>query len=341
LGIVFDYYQKDTKDLLFAPEQVATMGVPADDHRTYVNIAAMTNKGFDIELTYRNNWGDLGFTGSLALTTYNNKITAIAQGVSFFDYGGSRIGNLTRNMVGQPMSAFFGYQVIGLFQDTTEVKNSPKQDGAAPGFFKYANIDNTTIDTTNGGNRQVIDAKDRTVIGNPNPKYTYGLNLTFTYKGFDLTAFLFGSEGNDIFNYNRYWTDFWPSFQGQKSTDLLYNSWTPTNKGAKTPMASNTSNFSTNTQSTSYYVEDGSYARLKNLQLGYTFPKNALSKLHLNSLRVYVQATNLFTITKYTGLDPEITSFRTNGVFDDRANGVDYGNYPTVKTYLFGFSLGL
>jgi hypothetical protein len=160
------------------------------------------------------------------------------------------------------------------------------------------------------------------------------LNLTFTYKNFDLTAFLYGSQGNDIFNWNRWWLDFWPSFQGQKSTDLLYNSWTPQNLGAKVPKAANKSNFSTNTQSCSYYIEDGSYTRLKNLQLGYTLPKNVVGKLHVSTLRIYVQALNLFTITKYSGLDPEIGG-------DDRAHGVDAGNYPTVRQFLFGINLGL
>ena len=104
-------------------------------------------------------------------------------------------------------------------------------------------------------------------IGNPNPDFTYGLNLVFGIKDFDLTAFFYGSQGNEIFNYNKWWLDFWPSFQGQKSTDLLYNSWTPTNTDATIPMASNKSNFSTNTVSNSYYVEDGSFFRLKNLQI--------------------------------------------------------------------------
>jgi TonB-linked SusC/RagA family outer membrane protein len=338
LGIVLDYYQKDTKDLLYDPEQVATLGVPASSDLGYYNVAAMTNKGLDLELTYRNTWGDLGFTGTAILTTFNNKITKIAQGTPFFDtpFGSGRIGDVNRNMVGHPLGSFFGYQVTGLFRDTNEVKAAPVQDGAEPGFFRYANIDKTTIDTTTtkGQTRQVIDAKDRTFIGSPIPKYTYGLNLTFTYKGIDLTAFLFGSQGNDIYNYNKYWIDFYQTFQGQKSTDLLNNSWTPTNLNAKTPKASAKSNFSTNTQSVSYYVEDGSYLRCKNLQIGYTFPKIAMNKLHIASLRVYVQATNLFTITKYSGLDPEISG-------DPRAAGIDAGNYPTVKQYLFGINLGL
>ncbi len=321
LSMVFDWYTKETKDLLFNPEIPGTVGnadVP------YVNIASMMNKGFDIELAYRNNWGDFGFNGSFVFTTYNNEITSLAKGVTFFDYGGSRIGAFSRNEVGHPMSSFYGYQVAGLFQSTQEVNDAARQDGAAPGFFRFANNNSDTI----------IDPSDRQFIGDPNPKFTYGLNLAFTYKNFDLSAFIYGSYGNDIFNWNKWWIDFWPSFQGQKSQDLLYNSWTPDNTGASTPKASNISNFSTNTQSCSYYIEDGSFLRLKTLQLGYTLPESLLSKAKIKSLRFYVQGVNLFTLTKYSGLDPELGG-------DDRAFGQDLGNYPLVKQFIFGLNLGL
>jgi TonB-linked SusC/RagA family outer membrane protein len=334
IGIKLDWYSKKTKDLLFAPELPGTAG-SAD--APYVNIAAMSNTGVDAELSFKDKWGDLGFDGSFVLTTYTNNIDKIAEGVPFFDYGSgtTRLGSNNRNQVGHPMSAFFGYKVISLFQESefhtevidgvsTLVENAgvPIQDGAAPGLFKYADTD---------GDGEITPA-DRQFIGNPNPKFTYGVNLTFTYKNFDLTAFLYGSYGNDIFNSNRYFIDFWPSFQGQKSKDLLYNSWTPDRPNATVPMASNTSNFSTNTQICSYYIEKGSYARMKNLQLGYTIPESISSKINIKSLRVYVQGVNLFTVTKYSGLDPELGG-------DDRAFGSDTGNYPEVKQYIFGLTL--
>jgi hypothetical protein len=222
------------------------------------------------------------------------------------------------------MSSFFGYEVVGLFQSAADVDASPTQDGAEEGFLKYADID---------GDGE-ITPDDRTFIGDPNPDFTYGLNLNLSYKNFDLTAFFYGSQGNDIFNWNKWWIDFWPSFQGQKSQDLLYNSWTPDRTGATTPKASNKSNFSTNTVASSYYLENGSFVRLKNLQLGYNIPESILSKAKITSLRVYVQAVNLFTITDYSGLDPELGG-------DDRNFGVDYGNYPNVKQYLFGINLVL
>ena len=321
IGIKFDWYQKKTSDLLFAPELPGAAGAAS---APYINIAAMSNKGFDAELSFKDKWGDLGFDGSVVVTTYKNNIDKIAEGVPFFDYGGgtTRIGANNRNQVGHPMSAFFGYKVVGLFQDAADVTASAKQDGAAPGFFKFA-------DTDGDG---VITPADRQFIGNPNPKFTYGFNLAFSYKNFDLSAFIYGSYGADIFNSNRYFTDFWPSFQGEKSKDLLYNSWTPSNLNAKTPIATNVSNFSTNTQVCSYYLESGSYARMKSLELGYTIPEGVLSKISIKSIRVYVQALNLFTVTKYSGLDPELGG-------DDRAFGSDTGNYPLVKTYVFGLNI--
>jgi TonB-linked SusC/RagA family outer membrane protein len=341
-SIKADWYQKKTKDLLYNPTLPGTAGAATNP---YINIAAMTNTGVDLELGYKDKWGDLGFDGSIVATTYTNTIDKIANGVTFFDSnGGSRIGAFNRNAVGHSMSEFFGYKVIGLFQtadlhqvtvngSTTWVPNTgvATQDGQAPGLFRYQD--------TNGDGK--IDATDRVYLGSPLPKFTYGFNLAFTYKNFDLTAFIQGSYGNKIFNWNTWWVDFWPSFAGQKSTDLLYKSWTPTNTNTNIPMATALSNFSTNTQSNSFYVEDGSYARLKNLQLGYTFPSSLMSKINVKALRVYVQAVNLLTITKYSGLDPEIDTQPISGTNsgNDLIRGVDYGNYPTVRQYIIGLNL--
>lgn len=323
ITIVFDWYSKNTKDLLFPLELPGTAGgadVP------YINIASMKNTGIDLELGYKNNFGDLGFNGNLTFSAVENEITKIAENVTFFDQGGgtTRIGAAHRNMVGHPMSSFFGYQVLGLFQSDAEIDSSPTQDGAEAGFFKYQ-------DTDGDG---VISPTDRVFLGDPIPTFTMGINLSLTYKNFDVTTYLYTSQGNDIFNWNRWWIDFWPSFQGQKSKALLNDSWTPDRTNATVPKASNTSNFSTNTQIVSYYMEDGSYLRMKNLQLGYTIPENVMSKINVKSLRVYVQAVNLFTLTKYSGLDPELGG-------DDRAFGADTGNYPNVKQLIFGLNFVL
>jgi TonB-dependent starch-binding outer membrane protein SusC len=326
LGIVFDWYSKKASDLLFNPVQTGTAG---DAASPYINIASMSNTGIDLELSYKKIWGDLGFNCSVVFTSYKNKITEIADGQTFFDWGSSRIGSFVRNKAGYPLSSFYGFGVTGLFQTTNEVDKAPSQDGAQPGLFRFANIDTASM-----YGFQSINYSDKTFIGNPNPKFTYGVNLSITYKSLDLTGFIYGSHGNDIFNWNKWWTDFWPSFQGQKSKDLLYNSWTEANKNAKVPKATYTSNFSSNTQVCSYYIEDGSYIRLKSLQIGYTIPQKIISKISIKSLRLYVQAVNLFTITRYSGLDPEIGG-------EDRSFGVDYGNYPNTKQFIFGLNLTL
>jgi len=318
--VVFDWYSKQNQDLLFNPELPGTAGA-AD--RPYINIGEMKNTGIDLQFIYRQIWSDVSFEANVTLTTVNNEIIKIAEGVPYFDSGGSRIGSFNRNIEGQALGEFFGYNVTGLFQDQGEVDAAATQDGAEPGVFRYEDVDGSGT----------IDPDDRLSIGNPNPDFTYGLNLALGYKNFDLTVFFYGSQGNDIFNYNKWWTDFWPSFQGVKSTDLLNNSWTPSNTGASIPKASQTSTFSTNTVSNSYYIEDASFTRLKNLTLGYTFPKSFLGNVFSNA-RIYVQGINLFTITKYSGLDPELASFN-DGYF-----GVDEGNLPATKQFLFGVSLG-
>ena len=322
LQLAVDVYNKQTKDLLYNPPLPGTSG--ASDV-PYINIAEMSNKGVDIQLSYKKVvTPDLTVDATLTFTKYKNKIVKIADGIDYFADGGSRIGAFNRNAVGRAVSEFYGYNVIGLFQTSTEVASSPTQDGAEPGFFKYQDL--------NGD--KVIDADDRMFIGNPNPDFTYGLNLGANYKNFDISLFFYGSQGNDIFNYNKWWIDFWPSFQNQKSPNLLYNSWTPERTGATTPKASNKSNFSTNTQSTSYYVENGSFMRLRNLQIGYNFPSSLISKVGMSSARLYVQGVNLFTLSKYSGLDPDVNS---NG---DTFFGVDEGNYPLVKQYTVGVHIG-
>lgn len=322
LQVSFDWYKKESEDLLVTvplPSIYGAASAPA------VNVGNMKNTGVDLQLDYRTNiTSDLGFDATLTFTTYNNEIVKFTDDIDFFDSGGSRIGGFNRNEVGHSISEFYGYNVLGLFQSQADVDASATQDGAEPGFFKYAD--------TNGDGE--ITPDDRVYIGNPNPDFTYGLNLGLTYKNFDLSAFFFGSQGNDIFNYNRWWVDFWPSFQGQKSKDLLNNSWTPDNPNATTPKASNKSNFSTNTVSNSYYVEDGSFLRLRNLQIGFTLPESVASSIGLSNVRLYVQGTNLFTVSDYSGLDPDIN----NG--GDTAFGVDEGNYPLVKQYLVGLHVG-
>jgi TonB-linked SusC/RagA family outer membrane protein len=318
--LIFDWYTKQSIDLLFTPELPGTAGAAS---APAVNVGEMKNSGIDIQLIYRQVWGDFSLEANLTFTTYNNEIIAIADGYDYFDDGGSRIGALNRNKVGGSIGQFWGYDVQGLFQSQAEVDGAAVQDGAEAGFFRYNDLDG---DGT-------ITPDDRTFIGNPNPDFTYGLNLVLGYKGFDVTAFFYGSQGNEINNHTLWWLDFWQSFQGTKNANLLTDSWTPSNTSASMPKVSNKSNFSNNTVSNSYYIEDGSYLRLKNLQIGYTFDRAVLGNVFANA-RIYLQGTNLFTLTGYTGVNPEMQSG------SDTYFGVDRGNLPVVKQYLVGVSLG-
>ncbi len=318
-----EWYKKTIKGLLFSDRTAgaATLGGAT---RPTVNIGDIQNKGIDASLGYHGAVGnEFKFDISANLTTYKSRIDSIPGGYFDVSSGGSRIGDFTRNQVGHPIGAFFGYQVIGIFQSQDDVSKSPTQSAAAPGRFKYK-------DVTGDGK---INSDDRTFFGDPNPDFTYGFNLNASYKGFDFSMFLYGSQGNQNINYVRYWTDFYPSFQGVKSKDLLYNSWSPERPNAKTPIAENESNFSNNGVVNSYYLEDASFLKCKSMIIGYNLPSKTLDRFGINRLRVYVQAANLFTITKYTGQDPEVTG--TNASF-----GIDYGTYPNnQKMYTAGVSL--
>jgi hypothetical protein len=317
-GFVFDWFNRDSRNLnpIFMFPGISGVGSSG------FNDALMKNSGFDAALNFNQSFGPVRINANMNISVYQNEI---GKGdYTFFDTGASRIGTIVRNQPGHPISSFFGYQVTGLFSDASEIAGAPVQQGAQPGLFRYADL--------NGD--KVIDPKDRTFLGNPNPDLTAGFNLELSYKKFDISGLFYWSQGNEIYNFTKWWTDFWPSFAGQKSKLLLYNSWTQTNKNTTVPKATNTSNFSTNTQNSSYYVEDGSYLRMRSLQLGYTFDQKILSKVRISSLRLYVQAVNLFTITKYSGLDPEIGG-------QDTAFGIDNGNYPNVRQVMFGLQLGI
>jgi len=324
IDLSVEWYKKSINGLLFSPTLPATVGGPGSAQPPTVNIGDIENKGWDISATYHGTIGkDFKFDISGNVTTYKSNIIAIPGDYFDASSGGTRLQNQTRNQVGHPIGAFFGYKVIGLFQSQEEVDKAPTQDAAAPGRFRYADVNNDGQ----------ITPDDRTFIGDPNPNFTYGINLNASYKGFDFTAFFYGSEGNDVFNYVRYWTDFYPSFQGVKSKDLLYNSWTPDRPNAKTPIAENESNFSNNGVTNSYYIENGSFLKCKSMILGYTLPSDKLKRIGVDRFRVYVQAANLFTITNYTGQDPEVTG--NNSSF-----GIDYGTYPNnQKMYIVGVNL--
>lgn len=337
INISADYYIKNITDLLFNAELPGTYGRGV---QPYQNVAHAKNNGIDLTLNGSTQiTKDLKFNATLTLTTYNNKITKVTKTIDYFLSGdGRNFGTkFIRNEVGHPVGAYYGYKIAGFWNDAASIAAADAKlrattgDPAAVyqtdegvGRYRYADV--------NGDGQ--IDDKDRTFIGNPNPKYTYGINLGLTWKDFDFSIFLYGSQGNDIWNMVKWWTDFYPSFSGAKSHTALYDSWTPTHQNAKVPILETSGYASTNNVPNSYYIENGSYLRAKNLLLGYTIHQPLLQKAGIQSLRVYVQAANLFTITKYSGIDPEING--SKGVLE---YGIDEGAYANARQFLVGLNL--
>jgi TonB-linked SusC/RagA family outer membrane protein len=329
-----EWYKKSISGLLFPlplPSTVGGADVPV------VNVGDVQNTGVDASATYHGKIGkDFSFNITANVTTYKSKITNIPT-PGYFDFGYSRDLDIVRNQVGHPIGAFFGYKVLGLYQSDDEAAKGPTYAGAAAGSFKYAN--------TNGDS--VIDANDRTWIGNPNPDFTYGLNISANYKAFDFSLILYGSQGNDDFNYVKYWTNFYSTFQGGKDLDLynraaIVQNGKVTNPDAILPPASYALAMGSSTVS-SFYVEDGSFLKCRVAQLGYTFNPAMLKRVGIDKLHLYIQGTNLFTITKYSGLDPELVpSLSNNGSGNNQsaAFGIDYGAYPNnQKQYIVGVNL--
>ena len=325
LGV--DVYNRTSDKLLLNVPHPATDGqlqFPA------VNIGSMENKGIDVLIGYRNSALNGKFTYGISAnwSTYKNKVTALYGGDDTFING---TDGLTRTAVGQPISSYYGYQLDGFFQSQAEADKYPTQGGNRPvlnqpGRWKFKNTNGDTV----------IDSKDQVFLGSAVPKFSYGLNINAGYAGFDLTVFIQGVYGNKLYNFQLNNTDFAgaASFPGIHLTDT----WTPQNPNSTLP-ALNPNADTWERQTTTYFIENGSYIRGKNFQLGYSLPKNLLSKIMMSRARIYIQATNLFTITKYQGVDPEV-NVRYQGNGSSLSNGVDRGVYPIGRTYMVGLQVG-
>jgi TonB-linked SusC/RagA family outer membrane protein len=339
LDIVFDVWQKDTEDLLFqVPITVMNGSFAAPP---FVNVGKMQNKGVDIQVITRGNISDVAYEFTINGGFLKNEIVELNEGATYLatsDADPSFRGiRPIRNQLGHSISSFFGYEMIGLFQSQAEIDAAPVQAGVTRtqdadaetvaqgvGRFRFKDI--------NGDG--VINSDDRTFLGSPVPKFTGGLNFKFAYKGFELESYMFLSLGNKIWNQSKWFTDFYPSFAGAAISERVKDSWTPTNTNTTIPIYENVSNFSTNTQANSFYVEDGSYFRMQNITLAYNLPSSTLSKLNMSKMRVFVSTNNVFTISGYDGLDPSV-----GGDVDTRF-GIDVGNYPITRSFTFGLNLG-
>lgn len=328
LDITLDWYKKKISGLLFDARGVSFDRVfTSDVALPLVNIGDFQNTGIDLNLSYHGSLTkDIKFDVSGMITTYKNVIKKL-NGLPYFEGDGIRNVTPQRNIVGKPYGTFFGYQVVGLFQDAQDVAKSPTQDDAEPGVFKFKDVNNDGK----------ITADDRTIIGDPNPDFTYGVNLSLSYKNFDFSSFFFGSYGNDIFNQTLYYTDFYDFFKGGIRREVALNSWTESNRNTDIPKLRNKPGFSTDLTTNSYFISKGSYFRCKQVQIGYTLPASVSAKAGIDRLRIYIQGTNLFTLTKYKGLDPELQSYDFTKA---KGFGMDQGNYPHTAGFLIGLNVG-
>lgn len=314
LGI--DYFNKVTTDILQRVTYPATGGV---SDPPYENIGEIKNNGLEFTANYRgSNAKDFVYDVGFNIFGYRNEVTKLASN-QFIS------STFNRTEAGYPIGSFYGFVLDGIFQNQAEVDNHAQQQDKAVGRWIFRDVDG------NG----VVNDLDRTYIGNPHPDFEYSINGKFGYKNFDLTIFIQGTYGNDICFASKYGqasTDFWGDY-GNKSTRIL-NTWTPANTNAELPEINILNPNSESTRVTSYLIEDGSYIRLKTLELGYTLPTSILSKIGFQQTRFYINAENLLTLTKYNNIDPEVRS--TN----DREKGVDYvNNVPIATSFSAGFSL--
>ena len=313
LSLSFDYYWKNTKDMITVPPVLSVAG---ENAAKYVNTGKMENHGLEMNLGYRSpQYGDFSWEGNFNLSMYRNKLVKFNDEVSV-------VGGDFRLIEGQPMGVYYGYVCDGIFQNADQVSNHAQQPGKDVGRLMYRDLN------ADG----VIDENDRCIIGDPNPDFGMGLTLTANYKNWSLSAFFSGEFGFDIYNGTRKQLECmtYGNLYTNRGADIL-NAWTPQNTGATIP-ALTTIDDNNETRMSTYFVEDGSYLKCKYLKLSYRFDQPWMKTIGLSALSVYGQVENLFTITDYSGLDPEVPL----GAYGAR---VDNGPYPRARTFSFGVNL--
>lgn len=322
ITLSFDYFLKRTTGILRPVTIPGYVGVPV---APVDNIADMDNKGIEVELGYRTSIGDLNLGVNANFSYLKNEVTYVAQDADFItgDASFQTMGPITRIQKGQSYNTFFGFQTAGIFQNQAEIdayknKNGDRlQPNAKPGDFRWVDI--------NGDGQITNDNLDKTFLGNSLPKYTYGLTLNANYKDFDLMVFMQGLAGSRI-------------FQGLRRLDIgnanyqteVLGRWTGEGSTNAYPRLSTSDPNGNFTRMSDFYLEKGDFARLKLIQLGYTLPQSLTSNIKASRLRIYITSENLFTITGYTGYDPEIGG----AVF-----GVDRGVYPQARSFIGGIQL--
>jgi hypothetical protein len=292
----------------------------SDTNVPRINAGKVRNKGWELTISSQNMKGAFEWNTDFNIAYNKNEVKALNNGVPMY-FETVNMSNSKVNAEGQPIGSFYGFITNRLFQNQDEVNSYAYQhqgndpaNSTAPGDIKFSDLDN------NG----VINDNDRTYTGNPTPEWTFSLNNSFAYKNFDLQIFFQGVAGNDILNANRIWQEGMSVAQNQ--TVKVLDRWTGEGTSNSVPRAV-FSDPNGNTRLSDRFIEDGSYLRLKNVTLGYTVPEEIIGKATIRDLRVYLSCQNLFTLTDYSGFDPEV------GV-----GGVDNSTYPLTRTISFGLN---
>lgn len=312
-GLSLDYFIKNTKDMLTQPPVLSVAG---ENAVVYRNTGSMKNHGFELMADYHSpQYGDFSWDGSFNFSLYRNEVEKLNDYVSYISAGDWRI------MEGEPMGVYYGYVADGLFRTEEEVYNSADQEGKGLGRIRYKDLDG------NG----VIDEDDRCVIGDPNPDFSLGLNLSFKYKQFTLSTFFTGEFGFDIYNIVKKQLD----FMGTGLRDInhgadILNAWSTDNPNSSIPALALT-DANNELRMSTYFVEDGTYFKMKYIKLQYDLPSK-IAKKFCQGLSVYGQVENVFTLTGYSGLDPELP-------LSSYGARVDNSPYPRSRTFSFGINL--
>jgi TonB-linked SusC/RagA family outer membrane protein len=358
ISFTADVYNKQSEGLLLQVSLPSYLGgsLYEDVQSPMVNIGQTRNRGFEASLQTQNiQTKDFHWSTGVVFSLNRNKVMAlnddaqkIYSGLAWY----AKYQNISITQVGQPIGVFYGYQTNGLFTDSNDIINSPVQvdlngDGINdvgeravwPGDIKFKDISGP-----NGKPDGVIDDFDQTIIGDPNPDFTYSISNTLTYKNFELSLVLSGSQGGDIFNWTRTelegMTNIWSNQlasaanAARVNTDDVNNPYL-INKGTGVPRVTSNDN-NDNRRSSDRYIEDGSYLRIQNISLGYTLPARWVNRLAIKQVRVYVNLQNLYTFTKYSGFDPEIGAFNQSALLQN----VDMGHYPVPRVYTVGLTIG-
>ncbi len=328
INLSLDYYNIDTKDLILGNNGIPEyFGFASDEILT--NLGEINNSGIEIALNSKNIVdGDFRWSTDFNLSKNKNEVVALINDADLFGNAAPSYFSHDRSYVlrvGEEVGLFWGYDYAGVFQGGDAPAGTQTLAGGVAGDPLFVDVD---------GNGEITEA-DRTIIGNPNPDFTFGFTNNFSYRNFDLSIFFQGSQGGDIFNMTNVQLN---NGDANTTRDYFNNAWTPSNTNTDQPRVGNNSN----REISSRFVEDGSYIRLKNLALGYNLPLGVVESLGLQNVRFSISAQNLLTFTDYSGLDPEVNYFGASGDNNTSSNtvqGFDFGNYPTVKSVNFNLNV--